>query len=574
MSNKRIHWLTMVSILLLGAAGAEGQPGRSQQIYLPGVPFPDGQRLRIETLDTADVRGRESAMPSAGVEARAFASARVAATSGLPAGYSLGAGTQSALGAWTANEAERGRSIPAKLIALFPIRYRNVPLAKGSDVLSVVAPDGRLLALRRRGLPRAVDAVEPRVAVAAARESALADFGRIAGRGDGAAGEAELQIWVDADQGGHLAWHFVVASRTLSRPAAIEYYVSAVTGAVLARENAIYPIYNGRTTGTVWSASPFRPVTSVNLSSMKVTTPGLGTRITNSQGRFAFPGLFVPRVFSARLSGPFAVVSNQAGALSTVSRAGNGFGTLAIHFAAATDQARAQTSGFHWTNFARTFAQSIIAPGEPRLANLPVRVNISGACNAFWMSDPVHPTSNYFLAGSFAGNTCPNMAYADVVMHEFGHGVDQMNGGIIDGGYSEGFGDALSQLASRQSCAAREFFGPQTCLRDAATVVFWPFPPGTNVHRIGHAYSGFVWDLAMRLSFSMGLDNAFALTRQLIFAAAKMNPSSLPDAVQLSFLADDDDGNQFTCSPHFRLLAAAADSHGLPRPTCVGPAQP
>ena len=54
-------------------------------------------------------------------------------------------------------------------------------------------------------------------------------------------------------------------------------------------------------------------------------------------------------------------------------------------------------------------------------------------------------------------------------------------------------------------------------------------------------------------------DGAFDLAKRLVMAAALANPSNIPDAVRLSILADDDDGNPSTCSPHQRELEAAAD---------------
>ena len=61
-------------------------------------------------------------------------------------------------------------------------------------------------------------------------------------------------------------------------------------------------------------------------------------------------------------------------------------------------------------------------------------------------------------------------------MHEYGHGIDAVKGGIVNGGYSEGFGDAMAVLATRQPCVGRDFFGAGTCLRSASDVVLWPSP--------------------------------------------------------------------------------------------------
>ena len=68
-------------------------------------------------------------------------------------------------------------------------------------------------------------------------------------------------------------------------------------------------------------------------------------------------------------------------------------------------------------------------------------------------------------------------------MHEYGHGIDAVKGGIVHGGYSEGFGDAMAVLATRQPCVGRDFFGAGTCLRSASDVILWPSPGNVHTQR-------------------------------------------------------------------------------------------
>ena len=51
-----------------------------------------------------------------------------------------------------------------------------------------------------------------------------------------------------------------------------------------------------------------------------------------------------------------------------------------------------------------------------------------------------------------------------------------------------------------------------------------------------------------------------------MLGAAAANPHNIPDAVRLSFVVDDTDGDLTNGTPHFRALAAAADSRHIPRP--------
>ena len=79
------------------------------------------------------------------------------------------------------------------------------------------------------------------------------------------------------------------------------------------------------------------------------------------------------------------------------------------------------------------------------------------------------------------------------------------------------------------------------------------------MHAIGRRYAGFTWELVDQLKNTYSDDGAFDLAKRLVMAAALANPSNIPDAVRLSILADDDDGDLGTCSPHQRELEAAAE---------------
>ena len=171
-------------------------------------------------------------------------------------------------------------------------------------------------------------------------------------------------------------------------------------------------------------------------------------------------------------------------------------------------------------------------------------------------------TINFFQAGG----GCPNTAYSDVVLHEYGHAVDHAKGDILDGGYSEGFGDAVALIGTRQSCLGRDFFGAGTCLRPATDLIMWPPAPGDGVHTIGRRYAGFTWELIEQLKNTFDDDGAFGIAERLVLGAAAASPSDIPDAVHLMFLVDDDDGNLANGTPHFEALAAAADSRNIPRP--------
>jgi FG-GAP-like repeat len=137
-------------------------------------------------------------------------------------------------------------------------------------------------------------------------------------------------------------------------------------------------------------------------------------------------------------------------------------------------------------------------------------------------------------------------------------------GGILNGGYSEGFGDALTLIGTRQPCVGRDFFGPGTCIRNATDVVTWP-PINTEVHQVGRIYAGFVQELITQLQSSFDPNLAIDISRNLVMGAALANPKDIPDAVRQSFILDSG-GDLGTCSPRFWFLAIAAASRNIPRP--------
>lgn len=442
----------------------------------------------------------------------------------------------------------------------------DVPLWRGSSGLVVLGGDGKVLAIRERNLPSGVDATQPEVASNAAGDLCRQEFERVFPGHQALVGEPRLEIWVPDDgEEGRLSWLVEVRSASRVDPKAARYWVAATDGPeVLANEFLIFHAHEGTVNGSHWVASPLGAVANEGLRDLIVTRVGSdgGAQTTDTNGAFRFENGTGAANFSAGLSGPFCEVHNLSGPGMTRSQSGDENGSIGLDFNAVGEDELAQVSAFYWTNQAHEFTKDIIGAGLDRLET---NVNIDAACNAFWDGFSI----NFFRSGG----TCPNTAYSDVVLHEYGHGVDDRLGGIQDGGYSEGFGDALAILVTRQPCLGRDFLGAGTCLRDATEVFTWPPPDPFDVHTTGRIYAGFVWELTQRLvSDGNSEDEAFGIAKNLVLAAAAGNPFDIPDAVFLSFLFDDDDGDLSNGTPHFAALAAAADSRNIPR--ILGPDEP
>ncbi len=590
-NNKHLELAGLAFLVGLPAFGMGG-PAQAQQSPFAGNAVntdlaPDGSHLRADYQAAGGTRDRASSAAALDGGGR------------LPDGFTLGKGSTAHIAsARTARasaapvgqsaelESAPGTSAADKLITIYPITYQGLPLTKGSDYLTVTTADGQLLHTRTRGLPDNVDATDAGISAETAvaiGEDALE--ARFAAADSIQASTPTLEVLVAADRRGQLAWAYSLRNNSLSAPVALKVWVAAAgLGApdILRVENRIHHAHHGQVTSNIWDGSPLQPTVNLGLPDLQVNRSNRtdggenDTVLTGEDGRYGFASGGGRAVVIATPSGPFSLVHNAAGPPLIVGKSGGTNDSLDLDFGAIDDLSIAQTTAFHWTNIAQRMVAGYLDPENDNvdLRQLQTIVNINDVCNAFYDDDLI--TTNYFQAGVFQTEdpevsfTCPNTAYVDVVLHEDGHAVDDAKGGILDGGYSEGFGDAMTILQTRQSCLGRDFLAPNTCLRPADEVILWP--PETDedgndaegVHAIGRRYAGFTWELVQQLRQTYSDDSAFDIATRITLGAAHANPSDIPDAVHLSFVVDDDDGDLSNGTPHFEELKAAAESRNIP----------
>ncbi len=440
----------------------------------------------------------------------------------------------------------------------FDLQYKGVRLAKFSSISTLVQTkdgNGSAVYLRERNLPK-MDALTlnpPKVTVEQAIQVAIQDandnFKMNALEVDKLSPAPHNEIYVDKDGNPGLAWTLYIGASDRRESLLRQYWVSADEAKVLHKEDRVYFADPNQVTANIWDLnhSPLDPPAKAKpLSSFAAQTrPGGAMVVTDKDGKYVFQS---GATLNKELFGPYGHVINENGSPLQGKVTGND-----IFFDANTESELAQTSAFRWVSHAHEFVRDHLNGEPPLLRNLPLHVNIDDSCNAFWDGGSL----NFFRAGG----ECPNTASADVAFHEFGHGVDAAFGGIEDGAYSEGFGDSVAILITRDSIIGRDFKGKGKHLRNAKDVVNWP-PVNPEVHAAGRIYGGFTWELTRQLMSKYGNeDQAFAIARRLILGAAAQNPKDIPDAVLLSFAVDKVDG-----SKHFAQLAAAADSRKIPRP--------
>ena len=465
-----------------------------------------------------------------------------------------------------------------KLVVNLSLEYEGVPFSSKSSKMVLMTKEQKPLVARDRNVPKVLPtSVTPtvqanlavRVALRDAKLQAAESSQRLPRDIRFTNTKPVTEIYVNEAGKGVLCWSFLVRARDTRLPFSVQYWISAQgQPKVVAIDDLIYTAHNGQVLGSVKLGGPFDEVThETPLPNVMVTRISEGDMVhSNADGTFSFPDGDVQGrdLVATALFGPQCVIFSDEGAELRTEATPLPSENAVMEFRTNDEFEVAQLTAFYWTNRAHAFTQEKVGN---RLAFVPTRVNLNQSGNAFWDGFAL----NFFKSG----DGFPNTAYSDIVLHEYGHAVDGRLGGIQDPAYSEGFGDALAILVTKQPVVGRNFFGEgnDNDLRDAREVVAWdPDLAQDNPHEGGRAYSGFAWQLLKELmEDGMPQANAFAVTKQLVLDAAEMNPSDIPDAVKLSFLADDDDGDITNGSPHFEQLAKAADSRQIPRPQLVAP---
>ena len=264
----------------------------------------------------------------------------------------------------------------------------------------------------------------------------------------------------------------------------------------------------------------------------------------------------------------------------------------------AGDTHASRTSFYHLNRIAE-HARSWL-PGNVWLTSqLTDRVNLNQACNAYWD----HTSVNFFKSGGGCANTGE---LAGAFLHEWGHGLDENDGGGFDIP-SEAYADVTAFMSTHVSCIGRGFI-PMNCsgygdtclsctgVRDqdwAAHESNTPATPagfvttyceigsgacGREAHCESHVGAETLWDLAVRDLPAMGLDPAssWQLADKLWYksrlgSGGNAYNCSLPSSdgcaatswfVKLRAI-DDDDGNLANGTPHASAIFAAFNRHKI-----------
>jgi hypothetical protein len=364
-------------------------------------------------------------------------------------------------------------------------------------------------------------------------------------------------------------------------------------------KGGVYPISNDLNCadfGCEAAGYPF-PYAAVTIAKKAVATGDMGLFACPRNGN---------RNSSVGLSGPYVRVQDSCGLASVSGNcaadldfgAGPGTDCTVPSGLSAGDTHAGRVTYYHLNRVKEKARYWLPANGWVN-QQLVSKTNTFGSCNAFW-----NGSVNFYRSGGGCRNAGE---IAGVVTHEYGHGLDQNDGGGYDNP-SEAYADVIAILQERRSCVGRGFFQNGTCsgygdtcltcsgIRDmdwaartrqtAATPANFTLtscgggsgPCGRAVHCESYVPSEAIFDLATRDLVAAGLDadSAWQLAEKLFYKSRQGSggnafncalPSSDGCGAGTWFTklrnADDDDGNLANGTPHAAAIFAAFDRHAI-----------
>lgn len=283
--------------------------------------------------------------------------------------------------------------------------------------------------------------------------------------------------------------------------------------------------------------------------------------MTDTDGRWS-ASASGPTKFKAKLEGKWAKVYDKNNHPVTIDAAVNPGDNVVVANPTASDLLTVdQVNMYIWITRIHDWWSARLN-ADKRIDNqIPVNVNIDQDCNAYYT--PGRPSLNFFKESS----RCSDTGKAGIGAHEYGHHVDNMIGGITNGGMSEGWGDIGSMFLLGTPIIGEGFLKNRnpSWIRHGDNT--YQYSDNDEVHDQGQAWMGFAWKLRKMLIASLGeaagAAKAEALIIPTLFAKAGDIPSQM---AQVLLNAMDKDGK----IQHEKEIRAAAKAHGIDLPQNPG----
>jgi subtilisin-like proprotein convertase family protein len=333
----------------------------------------------------------------------------------------------------------------------------------------------------------------------------------------------------------------------------ITLYIDANSGKVLEKYGSILTL-TGELSGLVHPRLYTEPYQKYTFENAYVRYNENQNFITDSNGKFALDANPI-ELIQTDFNGQFFKVRNDSGNNATNKIDVNSRSYIDLSWDD-TNSTPAERDTFYHLNKVRDWAMKYI---DVSWFNETVRanVNIAKSCNAFWDGFSV----NFFQANEECGNTGE---IADVVYHEWGHGLDENTGGIVDSSYSEGIGDVVAFHLTDDYILGPYFRKDGTPVREIETDYIYPEYGGIEheVHEEGMIFGSTWWDLRKYLIKKLGQNRGQNLSSELFLKHLSLT-QQYTDAYNSILAIDDDNGNLADHTPNFITINRAFAEHGL-----------
>lgn len=340
-------------------------------------------------------------------------------------------------------------------------------------------------------------------------------------------------------------------------------HVDAHSGEVVWRYNNVHHAFGGSATNRVQPESYCNGHQTDPASWLNLNVSGAGSTTTNIDGEWSIAGGGSSATVTATLQGPYVRVYNYNGshaAFSGTAMAGVPFVVNWSDLNSRQDERDVFDGVNRIRKFFLEFAPSFGYVNQPINAYVN-RNDFYCPGNAWW-----NGTINFCAAGGQYANTGE---LQQVVQHEFGHGIQDalMGGWQGDQGLGEGNSDIIGNLITQESIIGRGFY-TNNCvsgIRNSSNSLRYPGDViGQGIHYAGQVIAGFHWDAMVLLQGLYGQEQGtITAGERWHFARQLLQPSTQPDQVVATFVADDDNGDLTDGTPHHAIFAEAAANHGF-----------
>ncbi|MCP4548370.1 MAG: T9SS type A sorting domain-containing protein, partial [bacterium] len=342
-------------------------------------------------------------------------------------------------------------------------------------------------------------------------------------------------------------------------------HVDAHTGEIIWRYNDIHFSYGGTTESDTEPGTYCDGVVQETVPYLRVQVSSVGTVITDAAGDWNINGSGGSRTVTADLYGPYVDLNNYNGSEGAFDGTVYDGVPLQVYFDDTNSRAD-ERDVFDGVNDIHDFFE-LVDPGYS-YSNTRINAYINrtdGYCpgNAWWDG-----TINFCAGSSTYGNTGQIQG---VVQHEFGHGVQaNLLGWQGDQGLGEGNSDILANLLTQDSHIGRGFYigNCSSGIRNSLNSLVYPDDVvGVAIHAAGQVIAGFNWDAMVMLQDLYNEEQGtLVAAANWHFGRKLLQPTTQPDQVLATFVADDDDNDLDNGTPHHAIYCEAATNHGFECP--------